>query len=691
ITKHIPIDLLQSHLPTTALHLSPNEHCAVIAPNPPRISPIVAGTLASLPRPRLSARIPKTHTIWRNGSASTGRGAIRYVSVNSSNKLGLGAGPPPHGIAPGRVAPKEMAATLPGGATLGVPGEQKQKFNRVLGLQPEQNEKELYAIFKADSTSRFYVPAVMMGHNSPPPPSSRTVHILGNDERSLFLSHALHGIYDSVKTLNLTSNTPYRDVAGNLDVKRNTRAWLEPNAAIGRSKEGENDDTHISNLVVAGRPSQTVKLLEKVKHRIDDRTAVCYVQDGLGVAEAVTNRVFPEKDKRPSIMLGHMTHSLAYDRKAKSVKVMAPGYETALAGVRPYYGKKKSKHLSTDTWLRTQSMMDKFASSDLLKAKGLALDSWMKVKIPSLMFSAVCDPICVMLDYRYEELIYNPTANKLINQLLNEIADVVARMPEVKNSPELQAILRGEGMRKEIMGKLRGKGSAPSKMALQIQRGMLTDIDYLNGFFIERGRRFGVKLPANEMVVGMVKAKHKAQLEKNRSYIPLEVTSRRYPQPWTTLNSIKYALTSFCTTESLQPGTNLSICQIRKARLEQLKAQGGAGGSSGGGGGGGSNKQQQQEQRQQQEQEARQQILNQILHPEAADRLGRIRLVKEQRAQDVENRLIMLAQSGQLRSKVTEAQLKELLEAVAGTKEEEKIVVSRRKGWDDDDDDLLDL
>ncbi|KAK0375345.1 hypothetical protein CLIM01_07296 [Colletotrichum limetticola] len=133
--------------------------------------------------------------------------------------------------------------------------------------------------------------------------------------------------------------------------------------------------------------------------------------------------------------------------------------------------------------------------------------------------------------------------------------------------------------------------------------------------------------------------------------------------------------------------------QIRKARLEQLKAQGGAGGSSGGGGG--SNKQQQQEQRQyvvlQQEQEARQQILNQILHPEAADRLGRIRLVKEQRAQDVENRLIMLAQSGQLRSKVTETQLKELLEAVAGTKEEEKIVVSRRKGWDDDDDDLLDL
>lgn len=91
------------------------------------------------------------------------------------------------------------------------------------------------------------------------------------------------------------------------------------------------------------------------------------------------------------------------------------------------------------------------------------------------------------------------------------------------------------------------------------------------------------------------------------------------------------------------------------------------------------------------ESEARQSILNQILHPEAADRLGRIRLVKESRAVDVENRLIMLARTGQLRQKVTEDQLKELLNAVADTREEEKIVVSRRKGWDDDDDDLLDL
>ena len=66
-------------------------------------------------------------------------------------------------------------------------------------------------------------------------------------------------------------------------------------------------------------------------------------------------------------------------------------------------------------------------------------------------------------------------------------------------------------------------------------------------------------------------------------------------------------------------------------------------------------------------------------------------MVKESRAADIENRLIMLARTGQLRAKVTEDQLKELLNAVAENQEEEKIVINRRKGGWDDDDDLLDL
>ena len=60
----------------------------------------------------------------------------------------------------------------------------------------------------------------------------------------------------------------------------------------------------------------------------------------------------------------------------------------------------------------------------------------------------------------------------------------------------------------------------------------------------------------------------------------------------------------------------------------------------------------------------------------------------------MENRLIGLARTGQLRQKVTEAQLKDLLNAMSEAEEErsqQKIVVNRRKGGGDEDDldDLL--
>ncbi|KAL1887019.1 hypothetical protein Cpir12675_006747 [Ceratocystis pirilliformis] len=119
------------------------------------------------------------------------------------------------------------------------------------------------------------------------------------------------------------------------------------------------------------------------------------------------------------------------------------------------------------------------------------------------------------------------------------------------------------------------------------------------------------------------------------------------------------------------------LAQIRAARMNELRAKGAASSSDA--------KQKSDHQRQQDIADARQSMINQILHPEAADRLGRIRLVNEARATQIEDRLMTLAQTGQLRQKVTEAELKQLLNAVSEAQEQEKIVVAR-KGWDLDDD-----
>ncbi|KPI43682.1 uncharacterized protein AB675_6323 [Cyphellophora attinorum] len=130
------------------------------------------------------------------------------------------------------------------------------------------------------------------------------------------------------------------------------------------------------------------------------------------------------------------------------------------------------------------------------------------------------------------------------------------------------------------------------------------------------------------------------------------------------------------------------LAQIRAARLAQLKQQGAGGGSQGGQG-------DEEEQKQQRESEARTNILSQILEPEAADRLGRIRMVKESRAQMVEDRLIMIARSGQLKQKVSEDQLKQMLASLTEHEKQtgpslDNMKVVTKGRWDEDDlDDLL--
>lgn len=93
------------------------------------------------------------------------------------------------------------------------------------------------------------------------------------------------------------------------------------------------------------------------------------------------------------------------------------------------------------------------------------------------------------------------------------------------------------------------------------------------------------------------------------------------------------------------------LSEIRQRRMAQLQ-------------------QQAQEQQAELEQQQRiksqiQMVLMQVLEPDARERLNTIRLTKPEFAGAVEQQLVALAQSGRLRQKITDAQLKELLRQLA--------------------------
>ncbi|KAJ3067488.1 hypothetical protein HDU98_009290 [Podochytrium sp. JEL0797] len=140
------------------------------------------------------------------------------------------------------------------------------------------------------------------------------------------------------------------------------------------------------------------------------------------------------------------------------------------------------------------------------------------------------------------------------------------------------------------------------------------------------------------------------------------------------------------------------LAQIRAKRMQEMRG-GPAGGSSGsslpagltaakGPSGEGND-----EAKMQQMEEMRRTMLIQLLDNSARERLARISIVKQEKARAVEDLLIRMAQGGQIKGKINEAQLIDFLEQLneqQASKQESKIKITRRNVVDsDDDEDLL--
>jgi len=75
--------------------------------------------------------------------------------------------------------------------------------------------------------------------------------------------------------------------------------------------------------------------------------------------------------------------------------------------------------------------------------------------------------------------------------------------------------------------------------------------------------------------------------------------------------------------------------------------------------------------------EQRKVILRAILMDDARERLGRIKAARPELAENLENQLIMLAQSGRLKNKINDEQLRELLSKILPKKRD---ITIRRRG-----------
>ncbi|PHH76420.1 hypothetical protein CDD82_3999 [Ophiocordyceps australis] len=357
------------------------------------------------------------------------------------------------------------------------------------------------------------------------PHSGHKIHILGHNEQSKYIAHFLSGVHDSVELLGWKErvSTRYKNIETSETPRSRDSFTVQPNRAPPRVF-GALGKSPINNLVVTGHGCEAKEALQSVKHRLRDDTNICFMNNGLGVLEDVKQMITKGLLPKSNIMMGHMSHRMCFNVNFDSVKVLRNGITKM-----------------TPTGMSKVQLDDDFLIMDyrfeiarsLRKARDFQFslsnfDNWLRFKLPEVIFNSVVEPVCALLEIRYENVLDNISAKRAMVLLMAEIVTVVQKLPELESSDIIRDFLRGKTLHQLIHSKIMAKAGQPSLLLRRIKSGQPTDIDYANGYFLRRGKALGVDVSMNTLVRDLINAKHMHSLERSEGYVPMEHASQLF-------------------------------------------------------------------------------------------------------------------------------------------------------------------
>lgn len=283
----------------------------------------------------------------------------------------------------------------------------------------------------------------------------------------------------------------------------------------------------IKNFIVTVPAGHVLRVLEPFVHRLDHRSTICLVNDGLGVAEDLIQVYFPDVLRRPTFLLGHFSTLLGHTGDQFSVDKVREGrlyltlFQQTIAD--PIIRQRFKRHPPIERTQNAQHLLRILTAVPDLNASGHPPQDFFRYKLPTVAFQSVIDPLTVMLDCTYDKLPSNSYARLLIDQLLAEVCGVVSRMWECRNSQKFQQFAASSKLRDEVWHKMMRRRTASSRMRTDTARGRETDIDYLCGYFVRRGREQGLSVKTLDTIISEVKGKQQVARERQGIDIPLEI------------------------------------------------------------------------------------------------------------------------------------------------------------------------
>lgn len=298
-------------------------------------------------------------------------------------------------------------------------------------------------------------------------------------------------------------------------------------AAEGLSSRRDSGEDHIDQLVVTTRAGKVLKELAPLAPRIDNKTVICLIQDALGLPQFLNERLFQKPESRPMYVLGHMTHLPRHIRDGSDFYRFAIGeepemgrlYLTALLGEVDQFATLQ-KHPPPNFVGAHEHFLYGMSTDKKLDVQTLPMGQFLQLKLTKLIFLATVDSTVALLDCEYSELARLESGLGLVEHMLDEIRNVIARLPELDTNPKFRSYVENRYLRGEIIARLRSLNpSRDSELRSFVLHGSDLDIEHTAGWFVKRGRELGLQLPTTWSVMESVKAKAKLIRKRNQAAV----------------------------------------------------------------------------------------------------------------------------------------------------------------------------
>jgi 2-dehydropantoate 2-reductase len=278
-------------------------------------------------------------------------------------------------------------------------------------------------------------------------------------------------------------------------------------------------DPIIHNLIVATKCTQTLSALSGIRHRLNAKSTLLFTQNGMGTPELITSSLFPTPEDRPTYLTSIFFHGIHSTGSFSSIHAGGgQGFiniSDPMPDTSPNPLSNTSHSPTTGRTSQHKHLLNTVLALPAINAIYVSPSELLLIQLEKLVVNSIINPLTALFRIRNKELYEHPSLEPLIHAMIEEIRAVIIALPELQAvGEEGKAKFGKEELRKLVKDKAIMTATNRSSMLQDTEAGRETEIEFINGWVVRRGRELGVDVWVTEKVVELVKERRVVGVEE---------------------------------------------------------------------------------------------------------------------------------------------------------------------------------